>query len=156
MLTVLAQRQEKRADRLSRTTRPYPEHLSTFGIHDHGSVTVPFMQGEFVHDEIAYPTQVGLRCLAGQPRLIERLECVPVKARQVAYVLYRQQSQEPLNNAAETLGNPRIRGEPGQLLTACAAAVTPQTPYRYIQPDSVLEQIRVPDTSLLYIMHTVT
>jgi len=75
-----------------------------------------FVQGELVHHQTAHITRLeGAECGLETP-LVQRLDGVPVQPSELADMADGHESQQGFDPGAQPAGQPRGRGQPGNML----------------------------------------
>ncbi|GAB4303621.1 MAG: hypothetical protein Kow0096_25730 [Thiohalomonadaceae bacterium] len=106
---------------------------------------MPFIQGEFVHDQPPHPAQIGLGDLPPQPLVVKGLDRVPMQTQELRHRLDRHQSYQGLDPVHHGLRQLPAASQPRDVLTHRAIRRAADPPHRHLQPDTVLKQVALTD-----------
>jgi len=145
LLATLAEQLEEGADGLAAVTQTDPQNAGTLGIHDHCRVTMTLVQSELVHHQTAHIARLeGAECGLQTP-FVQGLDGVPVQPGELADMADGQQLQEGFDPGAQTAGDSRGRGQPGNVLGHSPAPQAVHSAHRESQLDVLVEQVPVAD-----------
>ncbi|CAH0443231.1 hypothetical protein LMG10661_00095 [Ralstonia syzygii subsp. syzygii] len=123
---------------------PNPEHLPADRIDHHCGVAMAFMQGKFIHRQIADVRPVRLGHARSQTHLVDRFDRVPAQIVERGHRLYAGRLQQLLAGFGESLRHPLVATQPVQLLQAWpATTLAPDAPARDVQHHPVLEERQI-------------